>query len=100
MTDKQFTAIFNDACSRSDENAFVSGWQMEDHKLKEQQLRKIWEAAHLPVTDIRAATGLSQAKFADKICAPFRTVQDWEYKKTCPDYVRLMLIRQLKILDI
>ena len=100
MTDKQFTAIFNDACSRSDEDAFITGWQQEDRKLKEQQLRKIWEAAHLAVTDIRAATGLSQQKFADKFSVPFRTVQNWEYLNQCPDYVRLMLIRQLKILDI
>ena len=40
------------------------------------------------VKEIRAKTGLSQAKFADAYHIPMRTLQDWERAvRTPPDYV-------------
>lgn len=44
------------------------------------------------IKELRAGTGLSQAKFSEKYGIPERTIQDWEAeKRTPPDYVIDML---------
>jgi len=47
---------------------------------------------NLTVKDIRAATGLSQRKFAEKYGIPRRTVENWEAGICrCPSYVLKLL---------
>lgn len=57
----------------------------------------------MPIKDIRAITGLSQAKFADKYKIPVRNISNWElpednpnYRK-CPVYVNELLERVVEI---
>ena len=62
------------------------------------ELGSIWDLAHMSVAEIRAKTGLSQAKFAERFCIPRRTVENWESRGGCPDYVRLLLLRSCSLL--
>lgn len=81
MTDKQFNAAFTAAISTPDRDAFISDWSLSslfagadeeapvDPALVE-ELGQVWDVAHLSVSDIRAATGLSQRAFAFRHCIP------------------------------
>nr|DAU55005.1 MAG TPA: putative transcriptional regulator [Caudoviricetes sp.] len=102
MTDFQFNVLWAEALASADRDAFISDaalssiWgdapdaAIPDDRL--QQLGQLWDAAHLTVKEIRAATGLSQAAFAQRFCIPRRTVENWESgTNTCPAYVRLLL---------
>lgn len=47
--------------------------------------------------ELRKSIGLSQAKAAEFIGMPLRTLQDWECnKRTPPDYVLKLVIEKLK----
>lgn len=49
------------------------------------------------VKDIRAVTGLSQAKFAEFYGIPKRTVENWEEGKSrAPEYVLRLLERAVR----
>jgi putative transcriptional regulator len=51
----------------------------------------------LDIKELRAWTGLSQAKFADFYGIPKRTIENWEGGKTkAPDYVLMLLERAVK----
>lgn len=102
MTDCQFYTIFTAAAVSTDRAAFVSDWALspiwgdeEDAPVpadRVEQLSALWDAAHLTVRDIRRATGLSQAAFAQRFCIPRRTVEDWERGiGSCSLYLRLLL---------
>lgn len=107
MTDKQYCTIFSDAVNSSgnmDCSAFVSDWALSDiwgddinAPIPQERLdaiESIWDAAHLTIRDIRAATGLTQAAFSDRYCIPRRTIENWERGvRSCPPYVRLLLAR-------
>lgn len=103
MTDKQFNAAFTAALSTPDRDAFVSDWSLSslftgadeaapvDPALVE-ELGQVWDVAHLSVSDIRAATGLSQRAFAERHCIPRRTYEAWEAGvNLCAPYFRLLL---------
>lgn len=59
-------------------------------------LRGIYTAATRPVRQIVAATGLSQAAFAERLCIPLRTVEAWcRGIRESPVYVRLLIQQAL-----
>nr|DAF37385.1 MAG TPA: putative transcriptional regulator [Caudoviricetes sp.] len=102
MTDFQFNVLWAEALASADRDAFISDAALSsiwgdapdavipDSRL--QQLTQLWDVAHLAVKAIRAATGLSQAAFAQRFCIPRRTVENWESgASACPDYLRLLL---------
>lgn len=102
MTDKLFNILWADALTATDRDAYVSdgalssawgdapGDDVPADRLD--MLGRLWDAAHLAIKDIRAASGLSQAAFAVRYCIPRRTVENWESgASSCPDYLRLLL---------
>lgn len=110
MTDYQFNVLWAEALASADRDAFISDaalssiWgdapdaAIPDDRL--QQLGQLWDAAHLTVKEIRAATGLSQAAFAQRFCIPRRTVENWESgTNTCPVYVRLLLAQAVGLYE-
>lgn len=110
MTDFQFNVLWAEALTSTDRDAFISDaalssiWgnapdaAIPDDRL--QQLGQLWDAAHLTVKAIRAATGLSQAAFAQRFCIPRRTVENWESgTNTCPVYVRLLLAQAVGLYE-
>ena len=53
------------------------------------------------VKEIREETGLTQAKFAERLGIPVRTLQQWEQgKSTPPDYFIRMMCYTLKYQDL
>lgn len=57
-----------------------------------EKLWQVWDVAHLSVSDIRAATGLTQRAFAERHCIPRRNIEAWESgDRPCTDYLRLLL---------
>lgn len=110
MTDFQFNVLWAEALASADRDAFISDaalssiWgdapdaAIPDDRL--QQLGQLWDAAHLTVKEIRAATGLSQAAFAQRFLIPRRTVENWESgTNTCPVYVRLLLAQAVGLYE-
>lgn len=51
----------------------------------------------MTIREIRALTGLSQAKFGERYGIPLRTIQDWEAGvRTPPTYVVALLERVVR----
>lgn len=110
MTDKNFHLLFGEALTASDRDTFVSDWatsslfldpEDETQELDPElidRLGEIFDVAHMDVKALRATTGLSQAAFADRFCIPRRTVENWELRGGCPDYVRLMMAQLLGLI--
>lgn len=59
---------------------------------------QIWDASHRSVKEIAANAGMSQRKLAERFCIPYRTMEDWSAKGTCPAYTRLMMQECLGLL--
>ena len=101
MTDKLFAEIWADAQEINDIDAFSSDWALSSALLPEdaemdpdlwQQLRTLWEVAHLPFRDLLGRMGLKQIGCSTRFCIPLRTVQGWALgERECPSYVRLMM---------
>lgn len=113
MDDKQFHILFVDASRDDNRDTFVSDYALStlwgdelgdtvsDEVFAEriELCGRVWDLAHMSVKDIRQATGLSQARFAERFCIPRRTVEDWEAKGSAPGYVRLMLAELCGLAD-
>lgn len=104
MTDKIFAAVWADALSGaySDRDAFISDWALSSiwgdpegaqvSQARIDALGAIFDAARMSIVEIRAKSGLSRPAFAEHLCIPYRTVQDWELEnRPCPAYLRLLI---------
>lgn len=106
MTEKKYSEIVKSA-SEMPEELFVSRWmlmpeiecipgtQQDDLDKTKKALSKIYKAINLPLSEIRAQAGLSQGKLAARFAIPLSTVCNWEARKCCPVYVRLMIMEAL-----
>lgn len=99
MTDHQRYILISEAQSDADREAFVSDWALssmwgEDADLAHtaEQCGKAWDAVHKPLSEIRAAMGLTQVQMAERLCVSRRTYENWEYRD-CPIYVRVLVAR-------
>lgn len=106
MTNKQFSACVSACANYSDPGAYISDMALSsiwgdapDADIPADRidaLRGIYTAATRPVRQIVADTGLSQAAFAQRLCIPLRTVEDWcRSLRDCPVYVRLLIQESL-----
>lgn len=103
MTCKLYAQLMAAADKSDDRDAYISEWSMSDvfgarvpgdveWMERVDALGRMWDAAHLTIKRIRAASGLTQAAFANRIVASVRTVEAWEYRHSkCPLFVRLIL---------
>lgn len=102
MSDQIFSALMSEAFGSSDREAYISDWALssiwgdaegaEVPQARIDALGSIWDAAHLSIKHIRAASGLPRTAFAEHLCIPYRTVQDWELgARACPGYLRLLI---------
>lgn len=104
MEKQYFKLLYNGACEASSEELYIAEWATSaifapgkdapDPDCAEivAILRQLYRCAHITVREIRGYTGLSQAAFAGRYCAPKRSIENWETgARECPDYVRLML---------
>lgn len=106
MTDSQYAVCVREASSYTDADAYVSdlalssiwgdapGADIPADRLD--ALRDIFTAVSRPVRQIVADTGLTQAAFAEHLCIPLRTVENWcGGLRECPVYVRLLIQESL-----
>lgn len=109
INDTQFSQLWGEALTTANRDVFVSEWATSSLFLDPedegdipaeliQWLSQLWDVAHMSLPEIRATTGLSQNKMADRFCIPRRTVQNWEQRGTCPDYTRLMMAEILGLI--
>lgn len=105
MTSKQFYTLWGEALATNDRDAYVSDWVNSTLLLPPEvteipselveELGRIWDAAHRPIPEIRHYMGLTQAKFSERFCVGRRTVETWEARGSCPDYLRLLIQQQV-----
>ncbi len=113
MTNKIFSSIYHDALSGTclDRDAFISDWVLssvwgtpETYEIPQErisQVGQIWDAANIPLSELRARTGLTQLEFCAHFSIPRRTWENWEScVTTCPSYIRLLLAHAVGIIDI
>ena len=111
MTDMQFPACVRECAAYDDVDAYVSDmarssiWgnvgDADTPAERLEVLRAIYAAVNRTVRDIVAASGLSQAAFAERYCIPKRTVENWcSGSRECPLYTRLLLQRAEGLLQV
>lgn len=111
MTDTQFAACVREVPAYTDIDAYVSDlalstiWgdaeEADIPAARIDQLRAIYSAVNRPIRAIVAASGLSQAAFAERYCIPRRTVENWcSGVNECPLYTRLLLQRAEGLLQV
>ena len=104
MTESQITHAFSEAPAYTDPDAFVSDLllsatflppddpEAEPDLTQADALRRIWQAACLPIRELLPAMGLTQTGLSRRYGIPLRTVQDWAgERRTPPLWLRLML---------
>ena len=106
MTSKQFSACVAACPHYTDPNTYVYDVAASDiwgdapdadiPADRLDALRDIFTAVSRPVRQIVADTGLTQAAFAEHLCIPLRTVENWcGGLRECPVYVRLLIQQAL-----
>ena len=109
MTDHQFYIAWGECSDYTDRDAYISDLALssiwgdaEDADIPQEridQLSQIWDVQHMTMRDIRAASKLSQVKFAERFCIPRRTVENWDSSiNTPPDYVKILISRCLGLI--
>jgi DNA-binding transcriptional regulator YiaG len=113
MTDLQRFTALSEAANYADKAAYLSDLALSSMwgdaedidsatmNKRLEELGKIYDAATITVSEIRASTGLTQASFSQHYFVPFRTLQDWEGgQRTPPAYVKLFLVQICGLADI
>lgn len=106
MTNKQYYYCASHCADYTDPTAYISDLALSDvwgdapdadiPADRLDTLRDIYAAVTRPIRQIVATTGLSQAAFAESLCIPLRTVQDWCCGlREPPVYVRLLIQESL-----
>lgn len=109
MTDHQFSVCWAEALGYTDQDAYVSDlalssiWEDEEGddvpQDRVEQLRRIWAVQHMDMRELRAASGMTQVRYAEHFCVPRRTVENWDSgTNTPPDYIKILLARDLGLL--
>ena len=109
MTDKQFYNAWIEIPSYTDRDAYISDvalssmWEDDPESDVPQDridaLGRMWDVYHMTMRDIRKASGMTQAAFSVRFLIPKRTVENWdEGANTPPDYVKIMISREIGIL--
>lgn len=111
MTSNQFNFCVQNAMDFTDPDAYVSELALSsvwgvapDAAIPQERLtdlRQIYTAVNRTPKEIVAASGLSQAAFAERYCIPKRTIENWcSGARECPLYTRLLLQRAEGLLKI
>lgn len=106
MTNRQYYYCASHCAEYTDPDAYVSDLALSsiwgdapDADIPADRLdalRGIYAAVSRPVRQIVADTGLTQAAFAERLCIPLRTVENWcGGLRECPVYVRLLIQESL-----
>lgn len=109
MTSKLFNKLWNDALEQPSVEMFVGEYGYPDwfDEIGEnvyevvKTLENIHAVAHMPFKEIIEKSGMSRADFCERFCLAKSTVDKWASgDRNCPDYYRLLLCRELGILEV
>lgn len=108
MTDKIFYRLWQDALAQPNKEMYIGEYGYPDWfdeistdtgEISE-ILGNIHDVAHMTVRDMIIKSGMTQAAFSFHFCIPIRTVEQWATgKRKCADYIRLMIAKDLKLLN-
>ena len=104
MTNEQRNFVLSEMDNYTDRDVWLSDvalssiWDgAEDAEFPQawiDELRRLWDAVHLPMRELLAPMTPTQA--SRRFYIPVRTLQDWYAGvRSCPVYVRLMLAEQM-----
>lgn len=117
MRNHDFNTLWGAAIVTPDRDIFVSEWATSSiwnenpEDLSDKDLLRIadycgnlWDAAHMSVRQIKDAADMTQAQLAERFCVPRRTIENWcvdgsKEGRSCPDYIRLMMMEALGIIS-
>lgn len=104
MTEKEFKQYWDMALQQEDSMKFLSECRsiLKDTYTAdlEHELINIHKVAHMSMREIVQLSGLSQARFADKYCIPFKSLVKWyNGERKCSDYIRLMICKDMGLLN-
>lgn len=106
MTYKMYHNLIRDALEYSSAEDFIGAvgypvWAPDDAEKFVADLINIYNIAHMSFKDMRAACGLTQAKFSERFAIPAMTLSQWERGiRECPPYVRLMVADLLGLVTV
>lgn len=111
MTRSEFSTCAAEVSAYTDRDAYISDmalaslWgdapEAEIRQQRIETLGQVWDAVKRPMKEIVAASGLSQAAFAESRMIPARTMWDWcRGVRQYPIYVSLLLQESLGLLPI
>lgn len=96
MSDRDFQVAWDLALVTKTESEFIINcWDLVT--VDEAYLRKIWDVANMPLTNIIRCNGFDNLGFSVRFCMPFNVICDL-CNNGCPDYMRLGFARQLGML--
>lgn len=109
MNDAQFEACYTEAVTMNDKDAYLSDMALssiwndaEDADVPQERLDdlgRIWDVAHMSISDIRKSCGMTQAAFSQRCLIPKRTIENWESNvNTPPMYVKLLIAKALNLI--
>ena len=109
MNDETFYKLWNDALVMDDRELYIQAAEptlapeMRSKDKRVAYLDNLWDVAHTPLRAMIERSGLKTRAFAVHFCIPYRTVQNWiahsdSERRHCPDYLRLMIAKELKML--
>ena len=109
MTNHQFHICWGECSNYADHESYVSDLALSsmwgDDEAADipperiEALSSIWNVQHMTMRDLRAASGMTQAEYAEAFCIPRRTVENWDADhSTPPDYVKILIAKSLNLL--
>lgn len=110
LSSQDISTLWTSAVSERDQDRYLAEWSSSSIFFPTdssdapntadlgETLQNIWELANFPFRVIWQRSGLTQSAFSSRFCLPYRTLQNWVSRDCCPDYVRLMLVKELDML--
>ena len=107
-----FYTLWGAALESTNREQYISEWSTSDifYPAPEQPnpdmleganaLGNIWDTAHMKLSDYPRQPGLTTVEFANLLCVPRRTLENWESRGPCHSYYRLMIAKQMHILKV
>ena len=105
MTHKDFNKVWTDALAQDNFQLYCEKQKIyfaEEYNASiEREIVAIHKIAWMHIKDIVKYAGCTQKEFALRYCIPLRTVEGWcTGKRNCNDYIRLLICRDLGLLDV
>lgn len=115
LPDRIFHQLWSDVSNYDDKDEFINQYMsvlsndyinfQDKYRIKipdiYKMLNSIYKCGKMTFKEIIDQAGLKKKDISHIYCIPIRTVEDWYYgKNRCPDYVRLMILRDYELISL